>query len=231
MPNVQGTVTLTINGATFVVPGYNYGQGAPLNSVGNDGEYYIDQASSNSAIYGPKVSGSWPTSPSGQMQGPTGSPGIGGLANVGQAQIMTPFSASASWTQVTGLTKTISLSNSTHGIRIFVSGVLSSNTAGQAAYARLTRDGNPIDLATTADLRTLASTGMSPDDVNYDCVPFSVVFVDSPGDTNSHTYGLQITAQPGGSATAYLGQRGDDSDALAFGRFPTTLTVEEVMIF
>lgn len=233
MPSVSGTVTLTVNGATFSVPGYNYGSGAPANTVGNDGEYYVDQASSNLAIYGPKASGVWPASPSGQMRGPQGVPGSGGggLANVGQAQITGPFSAGASWTSVTGLTKAITLSNSAHGVRVRVNGVLSSNTAGQMAYARLMRDSTPIDLAAPADLRTLASTGMSPGAVNYDCAPFSVEFIDQPGDTSSHTYGLQVTAQPGASATIFLGQRGDDADGAPYGRFPTTLTVEEVTVF
>lgn len=235
MPSVSGTVTLTINGATFTVPGYNYGSGVPANSVGNDGEYYVDQASSNLAIYGPKANGVWPSTPSGQMQGPTGPQGPGGggsgFSTVGQAQITGPFSAGASWTQVTGLTKAITLSNASHGVRVRVTGVLSSNTAGQMAYARLTRDGNPIDLGAAADQRTQASSGMSPDDVNYDIDSFNIEFIDQPGDTNSHTYGLQITAQPAGSATAYIGQRGDDSDAVQFGRFPTTLTVEEVIVF
>lgn len=40
------------NGATIIA-----GTGAPLNSQGNDGDYYLDQV--NALLYGPKVSGVW----------------------------------------------------------------------------------------------------------------------------------------------------------------------------
>src|SRR5262249_27183072 len=39
------------------------GSGAPSNSLGNNGDFYLDTASANQNLYGPKAGGVWPGSP------------------------------------------------------------------------------------------------------------------------------------------------------------------------
>src|SRR6218665_445470 len=54
------------------------GNGAPANSVGNDGGYYLDKTTYN--LYGPKTAGAWSSALS--LQGPAGPQGPAGTANV-----------------------------------------------------------------------------------------------------------------------------------------------------
>ena len=54
------------------------GKGAPLNSLGINGDFYIDTRSL--LIYGPKVKSKWPTAQN--LQGPVGAAGAAGVANL-----------------------------------------------------------------------------------------------------------------------------------------------------
>ena len=58
--------------------GWLYGNGAPLNTFGRNGDWYIDQV--NLYIYGPKVDGAWPTGGRSLVgpAGPKGEPGTPG---------------------------------------------------------------------------------------------------------------------------------------------------------
>ncbi|NYJ07219.1 hypothetical protein [Petropleomorpha daqingensis] len=51
------------------------GSGAPANSVGHDGDFYIDTATTT--LYGPKANGVWPT-PGTSLVGPQGAAGSSG---------------------------------------------------------------------------------------------------------------------------------------------------------
>lgn len=61
--------------------GWVYGNGAPLNTFGRNGDWYIDQV--NLYIYGPKVDGAWPTGgrPLVGPPGPKGEPGTAGTGS------------------------------------------------------------------------------------------------------------------------------------------------------
>lgn len=54
------------------------GNGAPANSLGNDGDYYLDKTTYN--LYGPKAAGAWGSAL--LLQGPAGPQGPAGTANV-----------------------------------------------------------------------------------------------------------------------------------------------------
>ena len=74
------------------------GSGAPADSVGNDGDFYLD--TSADVLYGPKAGGTWPTpgvslvgntGPAGPAgpQGPTGSQGPAGVGTAGPSGLDT----------------------------------------------------------------------------------------------------------------------------------------------
>jgi hypothetical protein len=48
------------------------GSGAPDNSLGENGDFYIDTASAEYTMYGPKVSGNWTTNPTKNLKGTDG---------------------------------------------------------------------------------------------------------------------------------------------------------------
>lgn len=49
------------------------GSGAPANSLGEDGDFYIDTNSAEYTMYGPKAAGNWTTNPSKDLKGQDGS--------------------------------------------------------------------------------------------------------------------------------------------------------------
>lgn len=59
-------------------PGQLVGTGAPTAGVGADGDIYTD--SNTGDLYGPKASGAWPSTPSGNVKGPEGPQGPAGPA-------------------------------------------------------------------------------------------------------------------------------------------------------
>ena len=98
------------------------GSGAPNNSLGEDGDFYIDTASSNYTMYGPKIGGNWTTNPSKNLKGDAGASGSitysgagappGGTGVIGDYYIDTsstnytmygPKLATGNWTGVTTL--------------------------------------------------------------------------------------------------------------------------------
>lgn len=60
-----------VNAATIGATAVRNGSGAPANSVGNNGDFYIDTATSN--LYGPKAAGVWPAAVS--LRGAAGTSG------------------------------------------------------------------------------------------------------------------------------------------------------------
>jgi len=52
--------------------------GAPSNSLGEDGDFYIDTASANYTMYGPKAGGDWLANPTKNLKGPAGTDGQDG---------------------------------------------------------------------------------------------------------------------------------------------------------
>ena len=51
------------------------GSGAPLNTLGEDGDFYIDTNSAEYTMYGPKALGSWTTNPTKDLKGDNGQDG------------------------------------------------------------------------------------------------------------------------------------------------------------
>ncbi len=208
----QGSLTLTHNATSLILPG-----GKSITTAAGDVAMFMSEGSGNwrCASY-TKANGTAvaviPVIP---------------VTTVAFANITAPFSAGTSW--AVALSKSFTLSDAAHGVLIRATGVLGTNTPGQSALIRLVRDSTAIGIGDAAGSRTRATCSYNSD-VNYASGCFDASWVDLPGDTSAHTYELELSAQPGGSATAYLGQRGDDTDGSAWGRFPTTLTLQEVIV-
>lgn len=76
---VQGVAgTPGVNGI-----GWRFGTGVPLNSVGANGEYYLDTASADKNVYGPKANNAWPTTIAFTLRGPQGPAGADGTGGGG----------------------------------------------------------------------------------------------------------------------------------------------------
>ena len=89
-PKAAGRTTATVSNTIL------NGKGAPLTSLGINGDFYIDTRSL--LIYGPKAKSKWPLPQS--LQGPVGAPGVAGSAGKNGSEGKSVSNAST----VTGLT-------------------------------------------------------------------------------------------------------------------------------
>ena len=133
--------------------------------------------------------------------------------------------SSTSYTDVTGLSVSITPTRSDSKILIFANlhGVGDSSTQ---AYFRFMRDSTAICVGTSVGSRVAATLGSMYEDQTNDTNSCSQHFLDSPSTTSSVTYKIQARTQ--GSGTLYLNRSAGDANDSTSGRFTSTLTVMEV---
>ena len=129
---------------------------------------------------------------------------------------------SATFTNVTGLSISITPTNASNKILIMVSMFLGTSSNSLASWA-LTRNGSLIDIGTGGS--TLNTTGTFYTESGGSAVTASVapgtIYLDSPATTSAVTYQIQLAASGG---TAYVNRRGYGSDFTG----PSTIVVMEI---
>lgn len=143
------------------------------------------------------------------------------------------FSASPgknSWTDITGLSVSITPTTSTNKILVFIDvavGHSGTQTTG-GSVVRLVRGSTPIYVGDTAGSRALAINSFpyiaAP---QYTISRYSGVFLDSPATTSSTTYKYQISGESTGY-TVYVNRNGHDADRWEDPRVASSITVMEV---
>ena len=133
--------------------------------------------------------------------------------------------SSTSYTDVTGLSVSITPTRSDSKILIFVSIHAVGNSQTQA-YFRFMRDSTPICVGDAAGTRVQASLGSMYIDQQNDVNCASQNFLDSPSTTNTVTYKIQCRNQ--GVGTILVNRSDTDAADTTSGRFPSTITVMEV---
>jgi hypothetical protein len=138
------------------------------------------------------------------------------------------FSASTSntFTDITGLSVSITPSSATSKILVTAS-VIGSATSNGVANIQLLRGATAICIGDTAGSRPRATT--STDSNNLDqAVPASINFLDSPATTSATTYKLAINTGDN-TGTAYINRTLGDGDNIYQGRYASTITVMEIL--
>jgi hypothetical protein len=135
-------------------------------------------------------------------------------------------SSSGSWIDITGLSATITPTNSSNKILVSYSVVSTSNN-GWFQQFRLVRSATAIGVGDTAGSRNRVTTyagigGIAQ--IDYPVVQ-SNQFLDSPSTTSATTYKLQIWF---GGDTIYINRSPTDTDATTYGRAISTITVMEI---
>ena len=133
--------------------------------------------------------------------------------------------SSSSYTDVTGLSVTITPTRSDSKMLIFanIHGVGNSDTQ---AYFRFMRDSTPICVGDAAGGRVQATMGSMYEDQENDANCCSQTFLDSPSTTSAVTYKIQTRTQ--GAGTIYINRSRGDQNSANSGRFTSSLTVMEV---
>ena len=134
---------------------------------------------------------------------------------------------SSSFTDVTGLSASITPSNSASKILVMASFCFSANSGSGYPQTRILRDSTAVYVGDAAGSRTPAlnlTYGFSQD--NGFITPASAQFVDSPATTSSITYKLQ--ARNTASNTIRIGATGDDTNDQTRIRTASSIVLMEV---
>jgi hypothetical protein len=135
--------------------------------------------------------------------------------------------ASKTWTDVTGLSATITPTSASNRILVMASIAIASD--GDFSYFRLMRNGTVIDVGDAAGSRPQATGAniYAGTFVIYTLAQIPVLFLDSPATTSAVTYKFQI--RQGNSGTAFINRTGADRDTADYEwRTPSNIILMEV---
>jgi hypothetical protein len=133
---------------------------------------------------------------------------------------------SATYTDVTGLSASITPSAATSKILVLVSLNMATNASAGFAYARIVRDSTAIAIGDSASSRIQSTTGGVSKIAETQFFGGSN-FLDSPATTSSTTYKIQLYAQAG-TAAAYINRSHIDNDGTDSMRAVSTITCLEI---
>jgi hypothetical protein len=135
-------------------------------------------------------------------------------------------SSSGSWVDITGLSVTITPTNSSNKVLVSYSVVSTSNN-GWFQQFRLVRGATAIGVGDTAGSRTSATTAaglQGSGQIDYPVVQSSE-FLDSPNTTSATTYKLQMYF---GGDSMFINRSPTDSNGSNYYRTISTITVMEI---
>ena len=135
---------------------------------------------------------------------------------------------STSFVDCTGLSVSITPTSASNKILVLYTFTFGIST--QHAGFRLMRDSTPIGNGAAAGNRIpCLAYFYGYNHNNYDLERYGGNFLDSPGDTNAHTYKIQMATPHGGSPHVHFNYQYEDSNATHTGRGSSTITVMEVL--
>ena len=135
-------------------------------------------------------------------------------------------SASTSFTEITGLTASITPSATSSKILVVTSLSTTNSTANNGSQYRIQRGATDILLGDAASNRTRTSFGNVAVQSNHDIRLMSMSYLDSPNTTSSTTYSIEMRMVS--ASAGYVNRSGSDSDSADFARAASTLTLMEV---
>lgn len=172
----------------------------------------------------PTTSGTVLTSASSvtRSQLPTGS-----VLQVLQAAKTDTFSMTGqTWTDITGLSVSITPTSSSSKILVFYNLATSYNTSGYSGGVRLVRNSTAIHIGDAAGSRNQASN-WGQLQYTWEVENMSNSFLDSPATTSSTTYKVQLISGYSGQ-TVYIGRSYNDYDGADQARTASSITVMEI---
>ena len=131
------------------------------------------------------------------------------------------------FTDITGMSATITPSSSSSKILIIVDIKMAGQVNSTSAQSRLLRDSTVINQGDAAGSRVRAMGQVYFNAETYHMVQNGGTFLDSPGDTNAHTYKVQ-TKSESGSAIVYVNRTQGDRDSVADSRGTSNIILMEV---
>lgn len=147
------------------------------------------------------------------------------LQVVQTAKTDTFSSTSSSFTDITGLSVSITPSSASSKIFVFSTTPVGGSAADQLTL-RLVRDSTAIFIGNSAGSRSLGFYGIDTSAIGSTAVlPQTIVYLDSPSTTSSVTYKIQGKT---GTAVWYVNRSSDDTDAVYRTRTASSIIVMEI---
>jgi len=152
--------------------------------------------------------------------------GVGGkiLQVVSTTKTDTFSTSSTSYTDVTGLSASITPSSASSKILVIVNLLGSQDVNGNRIFMKLLRDSTSICIGDSAGSRDRVSFGSS----SYETVfmtTWSQNYLDSPSTTSATTYKIQMRVS---GTTGFTNRADDDTDSSIHQRGASTITLIEV---
>ena len=132
-----------------------------------------------------------------------------------------------SFTDITGLSVSITPTSASSKILVFVNVNGSQQYGANRVALRLLRDSTTIDAGTAVGSRQAAFGGFGTPDSTIPSATVSGNHLDSPATTSSITYKMQVACIAGGG-TAYVNRTQADGDESGQIRMPSNITVMEI---
>ena len=133
--------------------------------------------------------------------------------------------SSASFTDLTGMSVSITPSSASNKILVLAKVSVGTDNGTNRAGVKLLRSSTGIFIGDTSSSRTPASSAVSSAN-DDDIEDISIVFLDSPSTTSSTTYKIQITTT--GSGTICVNRSFNDTDGSGQYRTASSITVMEI---
>ena len=132
-----------------------------------------------------------------------------------------------SFTDITGLSVSITPTSASSKILVLVDVNGSQQYGANRVALRLLRDSTTIDAGTAVGSRQAAFGGFGTPDSTVPSATVSGNHLDSPATTSSVTYKMQVACIAGGG-TAYVNRTQADGDESGQIRMPSSITVMEI---
>jgi hypothetical protein len=149
------------------------------------------------------------------------------------AQLVTTFKSdtftmsTATFTDVTGLTVSITPTLATSTIYIVAAVNVCQSVGANNMFVRLARGGTGIGLGGTAGSRTPAGYAVASASADYPLM-CTLSFLDSPATTSATTYSVQVRTNSGTNAV-YVNRGSTYVDAAGTASLSSTITVMEIL--
>ena len=132
---------------------------------------------------------------------------------------------STSFTNVTGLSASITPSSASNKLLVIVNGYGSVSTNTGSCLFDLTRNGSSVGGGTAnSNKPSVIGNGSIP--FNSTTHSISIHYLDSPATTSAVTYQVRIKAQSG--LTGTIGYAPGEADNADYGRYPSSITILEI---
>jgi hypothetical protein len=138
----------------------------------------------------------------------------------------TASTSSSSWSDITGMSVSITPASSSNKILVFADINFGTNFSSGFIFFKLVRESTDIYVGDAAGSRTRITTGSASSGVS-NTNHCGINYLDSPATTSSTTYKIQWYNQ-NPSFTSYLNRTFSDTDDPALSRNPSSITVMEI---